>query len=123
MKARGFTLIELLVVLAIIAVLLTLSVPRYFQHTEVARERVLIENLRVTRDAIDKFYADLGRYPESLDELVDKHYLRALPIDPILEKDNAWQTDPPPPEKKGQVYDLHSSAPGNTHEGRAFSAL
>lgn len=123
MKARGFTLIELLVVLAILAVLLTLTVPRYFQHVDVARERVLVENLRTTRDAIDKFFADQNRYPDSLDELVEKKYLRSLPVDPILEKDNAWQIDAPPTDKKGQVYDLHSTAPGSTHDGHPFSGL
>jgi general secretion pathway protein G len=124
MKRQGFTLIELLVVLAIIAVLLTLTVPRYFQHTDVARERVLYENLQVTRDAIDKFYGDQARYPESLNELVEKNYLRALPIDPILEKADAWQIDPPPSSDfKGQVFNLHSTAPGNARDGRPFSEL
>jgi general secretion pathway protein G len=119
----GFTLIELLVVLAIIAVLLTLTVPRYYQHTDTARERVLIENLRTTRDAIDKFFGDQGRYPESLTELVEKRYLRSEPIDPILERNDAWQIVSPPGNEKGQVFDLHSAAPGNTHDGRPFSQL
>jgi general secretion pathway protein G len=118
---NGFTLIELLVVLAIIAVLLTLTVPRYFQHTDAARERVLVENLRTTRDAIDKFFADQGRYPESLAELVEKHYLRNEPIDPILERSDTWQIESPPGDEKGQVFNLHSSAPGNAHDGRSFS--
>jgi general secretion pathway protein G len=121
MRQRGFTLIELLVVLAIIAVLLTLSVPRYFQHTDVARERVLAENLHTTRDAIDKFFGDQGRYPESLVELVEKSYLRELPIDPILEKSDAWRIDAPTGDMKGQVFNLHSAAPGNARDGRPFS--
>lgn len=120
---RGFTLIELLVVLAIVAVLLTLSLPRYFQHAQVARERVLVENLHVTRDAIDKFYADRNRYPDSLDELIDKRYLKARPIDPILERDDAWLIDEPPQGKKGRVFDLHSTAPGTAVDGQPFSGL
>ena len=74
---RGFTLIEILVVLAIVALLLTISLPRYFQSVDVAKERVLMENLRTTRDSIDKFYGDTGRYPDSLEELIDEVRLDA----------------------------------------------
>ena len=122
-RGRGFTLIELLVVLAIVATLLALSLPRYSQSVEVAKERVLVENLRTTRAAIDKFYADTQRYPESLDELVERRYLRALPIDPVLDSDKAWRIVPPPAEKKGQVGDLKSSAEGQTLEGKPFNDL
>jgi general secretion pathway protein G len=83
LRGQGFTLIELLVVLSIIALLLTLAVPRYFNSIDVAKEAVLRENLHLVRETIDKFYADKGRYPESLDELVSEKYLRALPYDPI----------------------------------------
>ncbi len=120
---RGFTLVELLVVLAIVATLLMLALPRYTQSVVVARERVLAENLRTTRDAIDKFYADVHRYPESLEELVDKRYLRALPMDPITESDKTWRIVPPPPERQGQVGDLRSSAEGNTLEGKPYAEL
>ena len=81
--ARGFTLIELLVVLSIIALLLSLAVPKYIHSVDVAKEAVLNENLHLVRETIDKFYGDKGRYPESLDELVNEKYLRALPFDPI----------------------------------------
>ena len=120
---RGFTLIELLVVLAIVATLIMLALPRYTQSTEVARDRVLIENLRITRDAIDKFYGDKGRYPDSLDELVEKRYLRDRPIDPVLEKSDGWRIIAPPDGQKGQLADLKSTAPGNTSEGKAYGEL
>jgi general secretion pathway protein G len=122
-QRRGFTLIELLIVLSIIAVLLTLSVPRYFQSVDYSKETVLAENLRTTRDSIDKFLADNGRYPDSLDELVSKRYLRGLPMDPIVGNATSWKLTPPPTGYKGQVYDLHSSAPGNTRDGKLFSDL
>jgi general secretion pathway protein G len=80
LRGQGFTLIELLVVLSIIALLLTLAVPRYFNSIDVAKEAVLRENLHLVRETIDKFYADKGRYPESLDELVSEKYLRSLPL-------------------------------------------
>ena len=120
-RVRAFTLIELLVVLAIIAVMLTLAVPRYFGQIETAREAVLHDNLKTTRDVIDKFYGDTGRYPESLQELVDRHYLRALPVDPISESGATWIVLPPPEKYKGAVYDLKSGAPGVARDGRAFS--
>ena len=82
---RGFTLIELMVVMAIIAVLLTIAAPRYFNHLDRAREATLRQTLAVVRDAIDKFHGDTSSYPESLEELVTKRYLRAAPLDPINE--------------------------------------
>jgi general secretion pathway protein G len=106
---RGFTLIELLVVMAIIATLLTIAAPRYFSHLNRAREATLRQTLVVTRDAIDKFHADTGRYPNDLAELVSKRYLRALPIDPITESPETWVIVEPPNEAAG-VYDLHSGA-------------
>lgn len=119
----GFTLIELLVVLVIVALLLTLSLPRYFQHVDTAKLAVLKSNLRETREVIGKFYADAGRYPDSLQELVDKRYLRALPIDPVADSDAVWVITPPESPELGQVYDLHSGAPGATADGTPFRAL
>jgi len=121
--SRAFTLVELLVVLAIVATLLLLSLPRYTQSVQVARERVLVENLRTTRDAIDKFYADVHRYPESLDELVERRYLRALPMDPVLDNDKAWRIVPPPTDRLGQVGDIHSTAEGSTLDGKPYGEL
>ena len=86
----GFTLIELLVVMAVIATLLSIAVPRYFIHLDRAREASLRESLAVMRDALDKYRADTGRYPESLQELADKHYLRRVPADPLLKMHAVW---------------------------------
>jgi general secretion pathway protein G len=119
----GFTLIELLVVMAIVATLLTLTLPRYFQTVDSSKVTVLTENLRTTREAIDKFFGDNGRYPDSLDELVGKRYLRSLPVDPVTESATTWTIVPPPGDVKGQVYDLKSAAPGKTRDGRALSEL
>lgn len=118
---RGFTLIELLVVMSIIALLLALALPRYFGHIDKSREVILKQDLAVMRDAIDKFHGDKGRYPESLEELVDTRYLRAIPIDPITEAPNAWVTVPPPADEAGGVYDVKSSAPGTAKDGTAFA--
>ena len=121
--SAGFTLIELLVVMAMVALLLTLALPRYFQSIDVSKETILVENLRVARDAIDKFYGDTGRYPDSLEELVEKKYLRTLPYDPVVEASDRWTLTPPPAEAKGSVYDLRSSAPGTARNGKPFGEL
>lgn len=123
MVRRGFTLIELLVVLAIVALLLTLAVPRYFQSIATSKETILADNLRITRETIDKFYGDTGRYPESLQELVEKKYLRALPIDPITESATTWIIVPPDDAAKGSVYSINSGAPGNNRDGKPFKQL
>jgi general secretion pathway protein G len=122
-KRSGFTLIELLIVLAIIALMLTLAVPRYFQTIDTSKETILTENLHATRDAIDKFYGDTGRYPDSLNELVDKRYLRTMPVDPITDSSANWVIVPPDEQFKGNVYDIKSSAPGTDRNGQAFGSL
>lgn len=71
-RLRGFTLIELLVVLGIVALLLTLAVPRFFPSIDRAKETILADNLRNTRTVIDQYYSDTGRYPDSLEQLVEK---------------------------------------------------
>ncbi|HEX7633967.1 MAG TPA: prepilin-type N-terminal cleavage/methylation domain-containing protein [Noviherbaspirillum sp.] len=120
---RGFTLIELLVVLAIVSLLLTLAVPRYFQSIDASKETILVENLHTLRETIDKFYGDTGRYPESLEELVEKRYLRSLPMDPVTESTATWAIVPPDDTEKGKVYDIKSGAPGKTKDGKPFAEL
>lgn len=121
MKARGFTLIELLVVMAILATLLAIAAPRYFEHIHRAEDAALHETLFIVRDAIDKFLGDNGRYPNSLEELVEKRYLRSLPSDPLTRSTETWELKPPPnPETGGRVYDLHSGAPGDGRDGTPY---
>lgn len=119
-RRGGFTLIELIVVMAILAVLITLAAPRYFHSLERSKEAVLRSNLAATRDALDKFYADTGKYPERLDVLVEKKYMKALPVDPIAESREKWILVPPDSPDKGGVYDLHSGAEGNSLDGTPY---
>jgi general secretion pathway protein G len=124
-RRRGFTLIELLVVLAVIALLLALAAPRYFDHIQRSREAVLRENLGVMRDAIDKYHADRGRYPDALSDLVTRRYLRAVPMDPITDSRETWVLLPPPTGTAtagGAVYDVRSSAPGTGADGTPFES-
>jgi general secretion pathway protein G len=119
----GFTLIELLVVLAIVALLLTLAAPRYFGSIETSKEVVLRENLRTVRATLEQFHADTGRYPQSLDELVERKYLRALPIDPFTESSATWRIVAPEGAVQGAVFDLKSGAAGVARDGKPLSEL
>lgn len=119
--AGGFTLIELLVVLGIVALMLTLAVPRYFPSIDKSKEVVLADNLRNLRGLIDQYYGDTGRYPDSLDQLVEKKYLRALPRDPVTDSDSTWVIVPPEDGLKGNVYDIRSGAPGNDRSGKPYA--
>ena len=118
---RGFTLIELLVVMAIIATLLSIAAPRYFGQVDVAREKALLQSLEVMRDSIDKFRADTGKYPATLTELVEKRYLRKLPVDPITESAETWELVPPPDPNESGVWDVRSGARGSGRDGRPFA--
>lgn len=119
----GFTLIELLVVFTIIALLLTIAVPRYFGSIDKSKEAVLRENLNQMRDAISRYYADKGKYPESLETLTTDKYLRRVPLDPITESEKTWIVVAPQDPQKGGVYDVKSGAQGKTKDGRDFSEL
>lgn len=114
----GFTLIELLVVLAIMASLLAIVAPRYFQRVDGAKEVVLRQNLQGLRDVLDKYRADTGKFPETLDDLVQRHYLREIPLDPITTRRDSWL----PVRREGEagIVDVHSGAEGNGINGTAY---
>jgi len=116
----GFTLIELLVTLSIIALLLALATPRYFGRVEMAKEVALKENLHRMRDALDQFYGDNNRYPESLQDLVTRKYLRQIPLDPVTDSEKTWIIVPPSDPKKGKVFDIKSGAPGHGKDGTPY---
>lgn len=121
-RSNGFTLIELLVTMAIIALLLSLAAPRYFSGIDKAKETILKENLHQMRDSIDKFYADRGRYPANLEELVTQKYLRKIPPDPVTDSDRSWIMVPPSDPQKGGVYDVKSGASGTARDGATYDS-
>jgi prepilin-type N-terminal cleavage/methylation domain-containing protein len=119
----GFTLIELLVVMAVIALLLTIALPRYFGSLDKSKEVVLTENLKVMRVTLDKFYSDKGRYPETLEELVDQKYLRSIPVDPITELNNSWVLVSSDDTDQNGIVDVKSGASGVAGDGRSFDSF
>jgi len=117
----GFTLIELMVVMTVIALLISIAVPRYFHSIDNAKEASLKQSLSVMREAIDKYYGDNERYPSSIQELVTKKYIRAVPVDPITETIDSWVIVSPDLDVTGLIYDIKSGAAGNAKDGSAYS--
>lgn len=119
-KQNAFTFVELMVVLAIVALMLTIALPRYFSGLERAKEAVLKEDLFTMREAIDNYHVDKGQYPpDSLQTLVDDRYLRSIPIDPITESSETWIVIGLP-QNPTLVYDVRSGAEGEASDGTLY---
>jgi general secretion pathway protein G len=120
-RRGGFTLIEMMVVMVVIGLLLTIAVPRYLRSLERSKEAVLKQDLSALRESIDKFYGDTGKFPESLAMLVEKRYLRSVPVDPIAKSADKWVVIlDDEPEDTG-VKDVHSGAEGAGQSGVPYA--
>jgi general secretion pathway protein G len=123
---RGFTLIELLVVISLIVLLASIGLVMYQNSVQRGREAVLKEDLFRMRDAIDQHYADKGKYPGSLEDLVSAGYLRKVPVDPMTQSTETWQTVPAEPDPANLtvepgIYNVRSGAEGQALDGSKFS--
>jgi general secretion pathway protein G len=121
-RCRGFTLIELLVVMVLISLLLSIAIPTYFGHVDKAKETVLRQDLAQMRDAIDKYAGDFGRYPDSLEEMAVRRYIRKVPVDPITERTDSWKLVAPERKDMGKVFDVRSGAQGKGKDGSDYAS-
>lgn len=120
----GFSLLELVIAMFIIIILLSVAIPTYQRSVQQARETVLKENLWQMRKAIDQFTADKGKLPSSIDELIEKKYLRERPKDPITEKtewDEVMGEDPNNADGGSGLKDVKSTSQGQDDEGVEYS--
>jgi general secretion pathway protein G len=128
----GFTLIELLIVVAIIGILASMAVVQLRNTKTKAMEAALKENLYVLRNCIDQYFTDKGKYPDSLETLVDDGYIRKIPVDPFTESDTTWVEeqaagmggpDPAAVDEEAQsgIADVHSGATGTALDGTSYA--
>lgn len=109
-NSKGYTLIEMLTVIAIIGILASIAVPSFQRSIIRSREASLRNTLFVLRDVIDQYYGDFGEYPESLEILVEKKYIREVPKDPITRSTETWILIAPEGEEVTGIYDVHSGS-------------
>jgi len=126
LSTDGFTLIELLIVIALITILASMGVVQYRNSIQSSKEAVLHTDLFRMRDAIDQYYADKGKYPQSLDTLVSEGYMRKIPEDPITKSAETWQTEPAEPDPSNPsvepgIYNVKSGATGTALDGSSYA--
>ena len=109
-NSKGYTLIEMLTVIAIMGILASIAVPSFQRSIIRSREASLRNSLFVLRDVIDQYYGDFGEYPDSLEILVEKRYIREVPMDPITGSTETWIFIPPEGEDVTGIYDVHSGS-------------
>lgn len=120
---EGLTLIELLLALFILSLLTSLAFPIVTSGIQRAKESALKEDLYMMRKAIDAHYGDTRAYPPDLETLVEKRYLRRVPIDPFTQNNDSWTfvwSDETNSEKKG-IVDVHSGSDALSDEGIAYA--
>jgi len=125
-RMRGFTLIEMLIVMTLIVVLASVGLIAYQTSVRRGREAVLKEDLYRMRDAIDQYYADKGKYPTDLNELVSTNYVRRVPVDPMTNSAETWQTvmaeaDPSNPSAEPGITDVKSGSEGAAIDGTNYN--
>jgi len=125
-RQSGFTLIELLIVMAIIATLAAIAIPSYINTVRHAREAVLREDLHTMRSAIDSYTVDKEKAPQSLDDLVQSGYLKAIPVDPMTGSSDTWMPDSSDTlmdidETAGGINNVHSGSQGLATDGSSYN--
>jgi general secretion pathway protein G len=125
-RADGFTLIELMIVMALIVILAGMASALYVNSIQRSKEAVLKSDLFRMRDAIDQYYADKNKYPASLEALVSEKYLRTVPVDPMTNSTETWQTTMAEPQPGSSfsdtgIFDVKSGAEQTALDGTRYA--
>ncbi|OQB54077.1 MAG: Type II secretion system protein G precursor [Candidatus Aminicenantes bacterium ADurb.Bin147] len=124
---RGYTLIEIIIVFTMIGILVGLALPEYRNAVKKAKEAALKEDLFQFRKLIDQYFSDKGKYPVSLQALVDEGYLRKIPADPlttrtdwveVMEEPSAEELEP---GKILGIVDVRSSSEAQALDGSIYN--
>jgi general secretion pathway protein G len=125
-RESGFTLFELMIVMAIIAILASVAIPSYINAVRHGREAALRQDLWVMRQAIDSYTVDKEKAPQSLDDLVQSGYLKAMPVDPMTGSSDTWMPDTSDTlmdidQTAGGINNVHSGAQGVATDGSSYN--
>jgi general secretion pathway protein G len=125
-RESGFTLFELMIVMAIIAILASVAIPSYINAVRHGREAALRQDLWVMRQAIDSYTVDKEKAPQSLDDLVQSGYLKAIPVDPMTGSSDTWMPDTSDTlmdidQTAGGINNVHSGAQGVATDGSSYN--
>jgi general secretion pathway protein G len=123
---HGFTLLELMIVMVVIGLLAAIAIPAYTSNIRNAKEAVLKEDLHTMRQAIDSYTVDKAKAPQSLDDLVQAGYLKAMPVDPFTHRSDTWlavqdDTLSSIDQTESGIDDVHSGAQQTASDGTSYS--
>ena len=125
-REQGFTLLELMIVMIVIALLAAIAIPAYVTNIKAAREAVLKEDLHVMRQAIDSYTVDKQKAPQSLDDLVQSGYIKAMPKDPFTQRTDTWMPSQEDTlmsldQTESGINDVHSGSQETSIDGTSYS--
>ena len=125
-REQGFTLLELMIVMIVIGLLAAIAIPAYVTNIKAAREAVLKEDLHVMRQAIDSYTVDKQKAPQSLDDLVQSGYIKAMPKDPFTQRTDTWMPSQEDTlmsldQTESGINDVHSGSQETSIDGTSYS--